>query len=208
MRGTVLLAACWALLAAEGPAAAQDAGKPGASDDALIEASQVAILVDLFALAIPADQRVRREIFFGGDRQNVIVIVNRALLAEADQSAAQRIHVSRSFLPEGFTWDKMVRLFSLQLGTGDDSIFTLRCFSTEPDGSFCTFAGLPQSPHAGYAIAGEWFVIPGDGCIYSRAGPWETYMKPIDTQGLNCLSGGALRPALRPPGNTPRESNL
>jgi hypothetical protein len=221
MRGVVVLAACL-LVSSNFLASAQEGGKSATEDDALqqrlqdeqyeeakrqSEAAGMEIALDQFAIAIPHDQRVKREIVFGPNQPSVFIIVDRTLIVDAGPADDERIDVSRSILFER-SQEKMVRLFDLRIGREDDAIFTLRCAPGSGDATFCTFAGLPTSTYADYAVVGQWFVIPGNGCIFSRAGPWQTFKGPGDVGGVNCLEAGVLLPRLHPPSKTTSEINL
>jgi hypothetical protein len=221
MRGIDFMAASLVLVAMSLPAAAQDAGKPTPSNEELqrmqdkqyeeakrrSEAAGMEVALDQFAIRIPHDQRVKREIIFGPNQPSVFIIVDRTLIVDAGPADDERIDVSRSILFER-SQKKMVRLFDLRIGRKDDAIFTLRCASGSGEVSFCTFAGLPSSTYADYAVAGQWFVIPGNGCIYSRAGSWETFKGAGDAAGVNCLEAGALQPRAYPPTNATSETSL
>jgi hypothetical protein len=221
MRGSGFMAASLVLVAMSLAASAQDAGKSAQSDEDLqrmqderteevkrqSEAAGMEVALDQFAIAIPHDQRVKREIVFGPNQPSVFIIVDRTLIADAGEADAERIDVSRSILFER-SEDKMVRLFDLRIGRESDAIFTLRCAPGGGEASFCTFSGLPNSTYADYAIMGLWFVIPGNGCVYSRAGSWQAFMSPGDVHGVNCLEAGALQPRLHPPSKATSEINL
>jgi hypothetical protein len=221
MRGVVVLAASL-LVSSNLLASAQEAGKSATEDDALqqrlqdeqyeeakrqSEAAGMEVALDQFAIAIPPEQRVKREIVFGPNQPSVFIIVDRRLIVDVAPADAERIDVSRSILFER-SQDKVVRLFDLRIGRQSDAILTLRCAPGGGEASFCTFSGLPNSTYADYAVAGQWFVIPGNGCIYSRAGSWESFKGPGDAAGVNCLERGALQPRAYPPTNATSETSL
>jgi hypothetical protein len=212
MRG-VVFAVTFALLANALPVLGDDAGKPAAiPEDALrqrwhaemqrADAEAADYMLSIFAESIPTDQQLKHEVNFGPNQSKISIIIDKRLAQglgsvplglEHPDPAASLVEALKQ------------RAFEIRL-TPDGDVFVQRCFSASGQLPFCTFSQSRKSSYADYVILGEWFVIPGDGCIHSRAGSWQRYGTPNDLPVVNCLNNGALKPVLQPLGQAPEET--
>lgn len=138
------------------------------------------------ASLVPADQRLTKMVV----EKTVTIIVDKRL-ARAPKLPPEEPQYQKVYDEAGVI---MEYAMDVKLSTADPRWFVLRCDSGGSNDPQCVFS-TSQNPDApGAKIAGTFFVIPGDGCVYS--GGHNDNM--FDARKLDCLKDGALQPVAQP----------
>jgi len=154
------------------------------------------VLIPSFALAqqtppdpaalVPADQRLTKAVVEG-----TVTIVVDERLARAPKLPPQEADYQKVYDEAGVT---MEYAMDVKLSTADPRTFVLRCDSGGSNDPQCVFSTSQNPEDPGTAIPGTFFVIPGDGCVYS--GGHNDNM--FDARKVDCLKDGTLQPVAQP----------
>ncbi|HVO05069.1 MAG TPA: hypothetical protein VMT54_22930 [Candidatus Cybelea sp.] len=138
------------------------------------------------ASLVPADQRLTKMVV----EKTVTITVDKRLAREPklppEEPQYQKVYDEAGVIME-YAMD-------VKLSTADSRWFVLRCDSGGSNDPQCVFSTSQNPDTPGAKIAGTFFVIPGDGCVYS--GGHNDNM--FDARKLDCLKDGNLQPVAQP----------
>ena len=138
------------------------------------------------AALVPAAQRLTKTAVEG----TVTIIVDKRL-ARKPKLPPQEPDYKKIYDDAGVIMDYPL---DVKLSTADPRYFVLRCDSGGSNDPQCVFSTSQNPEDPGAKVAGTFFVIPGDGCVYS--GGHNDNM--FDARKIDCLKDGTLQPVKQP----------
>ena len=196
-RGIVLAALClWPSIALAQDYESQDAQDHQSQDAKAAKDAEErkAAIEDAFVSSITTDALPRHVFHFGSGQPTIVVYAGDELLRGGSPEVKEPSLRKPDPIDEVYEHG-----FGVRLRAADRDYFEMLCHAGVDTAPFCRFSS--GSARDNYDIAGELFVIPGNGCIYSHGGDFSTMGTPYDVSGLNCSQGGELKPDLWPFGH-------